>query len=72
MSDTPKLTITFNQDETINMSLDKDINANKLLSGLTDVLIQCVKHTAPNPRDHNRAITVITQKLERQKKEETQ
>lgn len=69
MSDKPTLTITFNDDGTVDTHLDQDTGPNTLLLGLTTTLAGFIEEISPNPHDHNRAITLITEKLNRGKKD---
>lgn len=60
-----KLTITFNEDGTVDTSLDKDINPNELLLGLTRTLAGFIKETSETVHMRNRAIGIVCAKLRR-------
>ena len=60
-----KLTITFNEDGTVDTSLDKDINPNVLLLGLTKTLAGFIEETAETVYLRNRAIEIVCAKLRR-------
>jgi uncharacterized protein (DUF2336 family) len=62
-----KLTLTFNNDGTVDTSLDKDIDANVLLLGLTTVLAGFIEETAETAQLRDRAISVVCEKLRRGK-----
>jgi len=62
-----KLTITFNEDGTVDTSLDKDINANVLLLGLTKTLAGFIEETSETAQFRNRAINIVCEKLQRGK-----
>lgn len=62
-----KLTITFNEDGTVDTSLDKDIDANALLLGLTNTLAGFIEATSETVQLRNRAINVVCAKLRRGK-----
>ena len=66
-----KLTLTFNDDGTIDTTLDNDIPANALLLGLTAVLAGFVEEWAPNDTQHDRAIDIVTATLNLKKKGNT-
>ena len=60
-----KLTITFNEDGTVDTSLDKDINPNELLLGITRTLAGFIEETAETVHMRNRAIGIVCAKLRR-------
>lgn len=60
-----KLTLTFNDDGTIDTNLDNDIPANALLLGLTAVLAGLIEENAHDDASHNRAIDIVIEKLSR-------
>lgn len=63
-----KLTLTFNDDGTVDANLDKDIPANALILGLTTALAGFIEEWADDDEIHDRAIDIVAAKLNRKKK----
>ena len=68
---TVHLTLTFNDDGTIDTNLAEDISPNVLLLGLTTVLLGFIEESSRDDEMHNRAIDIVTAKLNRRKKGNT-
>lgn len=67
----PRLTLTFNDDGTIDTNLDEDIPANALILGLSTVLAGFIEEWAPNDTHHDLAIDIVTAELARTRPQNT-
>lgn len=66
-----KLTLVFNKDGTVDTNLAEDISPNVLLLGLTTVLLGFIEEASRDDEIHDRAIDIVTAKLNRKKKGNT-